>query len=37
MLATQDLAEDYRDWAWLTDVVMRDGQALSIAVADRSA
>jgi len=36
VLATQDLAEDYQDWAWHTDVVVRDGEVLLIAAADRS-
>lgn len=36
LLTTQDLAEDYRDRAWHTDVVVREGQPLLTAVADRS-
>lgn len=35
LLATQELAENFKDWAWQTTTIMLDGTEVEMAIIDR--
>lgn len=35
LFATQELAENFTDWAWQTTTVIRDGKEIEVAIIDR--
>jgi len=35
LLATQELAESFTDWAWQTTTIVRDGTEIEMAIIDR--